>query len=56
MLIASSLLVWLRSSILVSSVQVWIDAGTQVFYSYVLGFNMLIALGSYNKFNKDCYK
>ncbi|XP_068598844.1 sodium- and chloride-dependent GABA transporter 2-like [Brachionichthys hirsutus] len=36
--------------------QVWMDAGTQIFYSYALCIGCLAALGSYNKYNNDCYK
>ncbi|KAI1897147.1 hypothetical protein AGOR_G00080200 [Albula goreensis] len=36
--------------------QVWMDAGTQIFYSYAICIGCLVALGSYNKYNNNCYK
>lgn len=36
--------------------QVWIDGGTQVFFSAAIALGALISLGSYNTFNTDFYK
>ncbi|XP_048735785.2 sodium-dependent proline transporter-like [Ostrea edulis] len=39
-----------------ANVQVWLEAGLQVFYSLGPGWGPLITMASYNKFNNDCYR
>jgi len=36
--------------------KVWMDAGSQVCFSYVICFAVLITVSSYNDFNKDTFK
>lgn len=39
-----------------SDPQVWMEAGSQIFFSYSVGVGSLTVLGSYNTYNNNCYK
>ncbi|XP_067930478.1 creatine transporter-like [Watersipora subatra] len=53
----SGLIYYLKPDITrLSDINVWVDAGTQIFYSYAVAIGALTALGSYNKFNNNCHR
>ncbi|XP_034743606.1 sodium- and chloride-dependent GABA transporter 3-like [Etheostoma cragini] len=39
-----------------ANLQVWLEAGSQIFFSYSLTTGTLHVLGSYNDYNNNCYK
>ncbi|KAI4905506.1 hypothetical protein NFI96_007446, partial [Prochilodus magdalenae] len=47
---------FLGPAVATPGIQVWMEAGTQVFYSYSTCAGALTVLGSYNTYNNNCYR
>uniref|UniRef100_A0A4W4HIZ4 Transporter n=1 Tax=Electrophorus electricus TaxID=8005 RepID=A0A4W4HIZ4_ELEEL len=45
-----------RLSFIFMVLKVWIDAGTQIFFSYAICLGAMTSLGSYNKYKYNCYR
>lgn len=46
----------LKQYVVTLSAQVWMEAVSQVFFSFSVGVGTLTVLGSYNPYNNNCYK
>ena len=53
----NGMIFYLRPNITrMADIEVWADAGTQIFFSYSIGLGTMTALGSYNKFKHNSFR